>query len=254
MSPNRWLLTLSDRLYRLLLLAYPASFRHRYGSEMVQVFRDCNRDAYQQRGAMGLLWFWAHTLGDLAATAPQEYLAELGAQAAHSTERSHNMPWNTVIDSHSFTERLADVLDQEPNYYQLLVSAEPTRRMSDVMDSLALEGDPRQPETTLTLFKELGQDLPEAHMNRWLARLRSITRRIYTSAPRETTTSVTDKIRQLIYADPRMYELVAAAEPGYGLLEIIESLALEVNVDEIETMIELMHRLCQPPAPDMPEA
>jgi hypothetical protein len=153
------------------------------------------------------------------------------------------MALNTIGQHHPFAERLAEVFDKEPSYYQLLISTEPTHRMSDLIASLALDADPDQPETTLALFQELGTDVPKKHMDRWLARLRDIARRIYTSAPPAEPTNVTEKLLRLIYADPRLYELVAASEPGYGLLDIIESLALEVNLDEVEAMVELMHQL-----------
>jgi hypothetical protein len=84
-------------------------------------------------------------------------------------------------------------------------------------------------------------------MHRWLARLRDIARRIYASAPHAEATNITEKLLHRIYADPHLYELVAATEPGYGLLDIIESLALEVNLDEVEDMIKLMHQLGSPP-------
>ena len=45
-------------------------------------------------------------------------------------------------------------------------------------------------------------------------------------------------------ADPELYELVAAAEPGYGLLDIVKSLALEMNAKEVETAMQLMYQLC----------
>jgi hypothetical protein len=157
------------------------------------------------------------------------------------------MPWNETLDDHPFAERLAEVLDREPSYYQLLISTQPTRRMSDVIDSLALEGDPDDPQTVLSLFQELAKDLDEANINRWLARLRHVAQQAYGAADSDGSPAVTDKLLRLIYADPRMYELVAATEPGYGLLEIVESLALEMNVTEVETGITLMSQLSELP-------
>jgi hypothetical protein len=206
---------------------------------MAQVFRDCVRDAHQKGN---LLELWARTLGDLLATAPTEHVAAL-----QSTERSRAMPWNTGVTDHPFAERLAQILDREPTYYQLLISTEPTRRISDVIDCLALDGDWEQPEVTLALFQELRQDVPEAEMDRWLTRLRDAARRIYTSESSGEPASLTDRILQLIYADPHLYELIAAVEPGYGLLEVIESLALEMNLEEVEPALALMRKLCKEP-------
>jgi hypothetical protein len=239
MSSTPWLRAASDRLYCALLLAYPRSFRQRFGPEMAQVFRDCVRDAHQKGN---LLELWARTLGDLLATAPTEHVAAL-----QSTERSRAMPWNTGVTDHPFAERLAQILDREPTYYQLLISTEPTRRISDVIDCLALDGDWEQPEVTLALFQELRQDVPEAEMDRWLTRLRDAARRIYTSESSGEPASLTDRILHLIYADPHLYELIAAVEPGYGLLEVIESLALEMNLEEVEPALALMRKLCKEP-------
>jgi hypothetical protein len=204
---------------------------------MAQVFRDCVRDACRHGGLLGL---WLRTLGDLLATVPAEHLSAL-----QSAKRSRMMTWNTGVEDHPFAERLAEVLDREPTYYQLLISTEPTRRMSDVIDCLAIDGDWEQPEVTLALFQELRQDVPEADMDRWLSRLRDAARRIYASEPGAEPTDLTDKILRLIYADPHLYELVAAVEPGYGLLDLVESLALEANLDEVEPMMALMRELCR---------
>ena len=218
---------------------------------MAQVFHDCAHDAHQQRGLTGLVELWIRTLGDLVTTVPREHLAELNTRASglwnatqQKIERSAIMPWNTGAENHPFTERLAEVLDREPSYYQLLISTEPTHRMSDVVESLALEGDPDHPETMLTLFQELRQDIPEADMERWLTRLRDAAQRIYTSRPDTETTNLADKIMQMMCADPHLYELLVAVEPGYGLRDLVEGLALEVNLDEIEPMMALMRQLC----------
>jgi hypothetical protein len=239
MSSTPWLVAVSNRVYRMLLLGYPKPFRQRLGPEMAQTFRDCVRDAYNEGDLLGL---WTRTLGDLIISVPAEHVSAL-----RSTERSHIMPWNTGVKEHPFTERLAQVLDREPTYYQLLISTEPTRRMSDVIDCLALDGDWEHPELTLALFQELRQDVPEAEMDRWLGRLRDAARRIYTSESSGEPASLTDRILHLIYADPHLYELIAAVEPGYGLLEVIESLALEMNLEEVEPALALMRKLCKEP-------
>ncbi len=62
----------SDRLYRALLMAYPAKFRREYGPLMAQAFRDLCRDAYRRRGVPELLKLWVRTLPEVAATAAVE--------------------------------------------------------------------------------------------------------------------------------------------------------------------------------------
>jgi hypothetical protein len=54
-------LVLSDRIYQVLLWAYPASFRREYGPHMTQVFRDTCRAELAQHSWFGLsrLWHWS---------------------------------------------------------------------------------------------------------------------------------------------------------------------------------------------------
>ena len=66
----------SERVYRLLLLAYPLEFRREYGPSMVQLFRDCCRE--DTRDSHSGLWrLWLRTLLDLVQTAPKEHLEKL---------------------------------------------------------------------------------------------------------------------------------------------------------------------------------
>lgn len=56
-------------LYRCLLVAYPQPFRRKYGEQMVQVFRDCCREATATNGNVGLLRYWLIAFGDLIVSA-----------------------------------------------------------------------------------------------------------------------------------------------------------------------------------------
>jgi lipopolysaccharide/colanic/teichoic acid biosynthesis glycosyltransferase len=69
-------LSLSERIYRALLLVYPAPFRREYGVQMAQVFCDCCRDAYRRSGRVGIAVLWTYTLCDLAASALDAHLSE----------------------------------------------------------------------------------------------------------------------------------------------------------------------------------
>ena len=60
---------ISYRVYGLLLFAYPTEFRQEFGSEMIQVFRDCYR---AEANSGSLLRFWLRTLADLVFTAAKE--------------------------------------------------------------------------------------------------------------------------------------------------------------------------------------
>jgi len=66
----------ADRLYRLLLLAYPAGFRHEYGREMALVFRDLRREE-QYRGGFRPLRVWLDVLADLGRSAVEEHMETL---------------------------------------------------------------------------------------------------------------------------------------------------------------------------------
>src|SRR6267142_4526484 len=55
----------AERIYRLLLRAYPPSFRAEYGREMVLVFRDQCRD-----GDVRTVGFWVRVFWDVMRSAP----------------------------------------------------------------------------------------------------------------------------------------------------------------------------------------
>lgn len=232
MDQAQWSVACSVCIYRSLLPVYPAPFRRKYGAEMAQVFRDSCRAASQQHELCGLLAVWVDTLPDLVITAYREW-------SYFVREERTSMANNDT----AFGERLAQVLGKDPTYYSLLVSSEPSRRMWELVESLALEGDPDQPETALALFEELSEGVPEAQRERWLAGLKDAAKRMARSLPVEGDETLANRIMRMVYADPEIYELFAAVEPGNGLLELIENLALEGNAEDIETMLALM-RLC----------
>jgi hypothetical protein len=66
-------------MYQRLLVAYPQSFRRVYGAPMLQVFRDCCREAASTGGIAGLLRYWLIAFGDLIASA----LAERRREEVH---------------------------------------------------------------------------------------------------------------------------------------------------------------------------
>ena len=67
-------------LFDLMLAAYPREFRHEYGAQMTQLFRDCYRAEKVQRGVLGVGRLWFRTLFDLVRTAPREHLESLGKE------------------------------------------------------------------------------------------------------------------------------------------------------------------------------
>lgn len=73
----------SERLYRLLLLAYPRAFREEYASEMLLVFRDAYRDALCQEGAPGMLRLWGNFLYDFVKTVCIEHAKNWQKHGGH---------------------------------------------------------------------------------------------------------------------------------------------------------------------------
>ena len=69
-------LSVSVRIYRALLVAYPKKFREDYETHMVQVFRDSFRDEYHRRGMSGVIDLWLHICVDLFVTALMERIME----------------------------------------------------------------------------------------------------------------------------------------------------------------------------------
>ena len=64
--------SMSGRVYRALLVAYPRGFREEYGAHMVQAFEDLCRTQSRREGAWGLAKLWARTLPDLVVSAGAE--------------------------------------------------------------------------------------------------------------------------------------------------------------------------------------
>jgi cytochrome b6-f complex iron-sulfur subunit len=61
-------------LYRVLLRAYPTSFREDYGSLMIQLFRDDCRETIQVNGLSGFISLWMQTSIDLVRSSIGEHL------------------------------------------------------------------------------------------------------------------------------------------------------------------------------------
>jgi hypothetical protein len=70
-------MSLSTRLFQLMLLAYPREFRLEYSLEMTQLFRDCYCDI-QSDGLISAIAFWRRIILDVIRTAPLERWEALG--------------------------------------------------------------------------------------------------------------------------------------------------------------------------------
>ena len=68
------IVALSVRVYQTLLVVYPTEFQHKYGSDMVDVFRSCCLRALRQGGAMGLVNLWGITFLDFVHSVLEQHL------------------------------------------------------------------------------------------------------------------------------------------------------------------------------------
>jgi len=73
-------MSLSERIYRVLIKTYPVAFRRRYEEPMVQLFRDRLRDA---KSAKAVVRFWCGILADLAKTVPARHAERLPRRCGH---------------------------------------------------------------------------------------------------------------------------------------------------------------------------
>jgi predicted permease len=78
------------RIYRALLYAYPAEFRHEYGSQMEQLFED-------RLHAEPRLRVWLDTLTDIALSAPREHFHILAADLAYGLRMTRKSPAFTLV-------------------------------------------------------------------------------------------------------------------------------------------------------------
>lgn len=76
-SPDQNPFEFSTRIYRRLLLLYPALHRGEYGAAMEQLFQDQCRDAWRDARGWGLASLWLHVAGDLVRTVTTEHFREL---------------------------------------------------------------------------------------------------------------------------------------------------------------------------------
>src|SRR5579871_3702935 len=78
------------RIYRVLLFAYPAEFRHEYAAEMEQLF--ARRLESEPR-----LRVWLDTFRDIADTAPREHMHILAADLRYGARIIAKSPGFTAV-------------------------------------------------------------------------------------------------------------------------------------------------------------
>jgi len=149
-----------------------------------------------------------------------------------------------VDEFRPFLEEMTTALERQPTYYPLFVTKlETLQSVNTVADCLALEGDLTDATTLFTLFQSAGDGTLTATTPRWLARLCEAVRQSQADVAPAPAAEVTSQLIQRIYADPDLFELIAAEEVGQQLVDVVESLALDGNVEEIDQMLALMQQL-----------
>lgn len=81
------MLSRSERVYSVLLLAYPRTFRARSGREMQEAFRDCLRQ--QAVDGTGFTRLWARTVIDVLVSAVPEHIASIHLRIRRSPQGNH---------------------------------------------------------------------------------------------------------------------------------------------------------------------
>jgi capsular polysaccharide biosynthesis protein len=94
---NNPALAVSQKIYELLLLAYPKSHRAEYGPAMTQLFRDQCRDAWNESQNWGVMKLWLHVLPDLVKTSFIERLAALNKRKSMSDKMTTLIQPRTIF-------------------------------------------------------------------------------------------------------------------------------------------------------------
>lgn len=97
--------TLSVRVYQLLLRAYPSQFQQEYGLQMVQVFQDCCLRTVRQGGTNGMVRLWALTLLDLIQSIVWEHMHKETDMSKSQLIRFSG--WAFILGSFSFATILS---------------------------------------------------------------------------------------------------------------------------------------------------
>lgn len=85
------------RMYRLILLLYPRSFRREFGSEMTRLFEEIAGEAVERRGWIGLVPMWFRILLDTASAVPRERVAEAQQTLCRMRQSFLDLRWQTAL-------------------------------------------------------------------------------------------------------------------------------------------------------------
>jgi uncharacterized protein involved in exopolysaccharide biosynthesis len=168
----------AERLYRLLLKAYPAEFRREFEEKLVQLFLDQHRDATGGGSRSAPLGFWVRTLKDTTRSASREHLDQLrttltGASPGTLLLHSFRTPWRgfSVTFAAGVVITLVQLGTVQPAYMSTaravingrndsLAAFDPHQRQV-VVDALASDGNMGEVARALNLSVRWGNSAGE---------------------------------------------------------------------------------------------
>jgi hypothetical protein len=77
MPPPPRIVSVSDKIYRMLLCLYPQSHRREFGDQMAQLFRDQCRDAWKAGHSRTVAMRWLRTLPDIGKSCLVEQISKI---------------------------------------------------------------------------------------------------------------------------------------------------------------------------------
>jgi len=96
MSRTRLSTDTGERVFRVLLVLYPKSFRERFGDEMLAFFRARRAEARHASGVTSTIRLWRHLLFDITLTAPLErWRAWRRPTEELEAEPHSDVPWSS---------------------------------------------------------------------------------------------------------------------------------------------------------------
>lgn len=99
MRPIPKAIAISEKIYRKFLRLYPQSHRHEFEEQMMQLFRDQCRDAWQAGQGAGLVKLWLRTLPDIGKTSVMEQIAAIERNLFMKFFNQKNAPTILLIAS-----------------------------------------------------------------------------------------------------------------------------------------------------------
>jgi putative ABC transport system permease protein len=86
-----------ERVYRLLLRAFPSAFRRNYGDAMVEFYRDQWRGAASEMRGAARLRFWLRILADLVSAALGEWVNEIRSRSTENVIQGSPRPGGVTM-------------------------------------------------------------------------------------------------------------------------------------------------------------